>query len=133
MRSSQVFADDILYPTPRVPQAPVVRKPPTQLRRSWNAVRNIRKPSLLRSNLLVGLAVAFLPAVLFASNGLWAHLLPVACLLCLAGTLDTARLLRKRWDFYHAGVLFFLYADLMALAMLTFAAFSETAFQVMMP
>ncbi len=41
-------------------------------------------------------------------------------LLTLIGIFDTARCMRKRWDFYHAGVLLLLYADVMALSLLTF-------------
>jgi hypothetical protein len=41
-------------------------------------------------------------------------------LLALVGIFDTARCMRKQWNFYHAGVLLLLYADLMALCLLMF-------------
>jgi hypothetical protein len=41
-------------------------------------------------------------------------------MLSLAGAGDTARCMRKQWDFYHAGVLLLLYADLMAITLLLF-------------
>ena len=41
----------------------------------------------------------------------------VPVLLTTAGTLDTARCMRKQWDFRHAGVLLLLYADMMTLTL----------------
>ncbi len=41
-------------------------------------------------------------------------------LVTCAATWDTARCLRKRWDFYHGGVLLLLYVDLMVLLMIAF-------------
>jgi hypothetical protein len=40
----------------------------------------------------------------------------VTLLAAIAGTVETARCLRRRWSFYHAGVLILLYSDLMILA-----------------
>jgi hypothetical protein len=41
----------------------------------------------------------------------------IAALLAAAwGMAETARCLRRRWSFYHAGVMLLLYADLMILA-----------------
>ena len=38
----------------------------------------------------------------------------------LLGTADTTRCLRPRWSWYHAGVLFCLYMDLMAITLVLF-------------
>jgi hypothetical protein len=40
----------------------------------------------------------------------------VALLVGAWGMAETARCLQRRWNFYHAGVLLLLYADLMMLA-----------------
>jgi hypothetical protein len=39
-----------------------------------------------------------------------------ALVAALCGMVETARCLRSRWSFYHAGVLILLYSDLMILA-----------------
>jgi hypothetical protein len=55
----------------------------------------------------------------------------VPLLIACAATWDTARCLRKRWSFYHGGVLLLLYVDLMILLMISFlllAPFSSTVF-----
>jgi hypothetical protein len=51
----------------------------------------------------------------------------------LIGTVETVRCMRKRWSFYHGGVLLCIYMDLMALTLILFfllypyfATFSET-------
>jgi hypothetical protein len=49
--------------------------------------------------------------------------LTLPTLLCVAGTVDTARCMRKRWDFYHAGVVLCVYMDLMVLATILFFLF----------
>ncbi len=36
------------------------------------------------------------------------------------GTADTARCMRKRWDFYHGGVLLSVYMDLMVFILVLF-------------
>ena len=48
----------------------------------------------------------------------WWLILPF--LLACAATWDTARCLRKRWSFYHGGVLLLLYVDLMVILMISF-------------
>ena len=40
--------------------------------------------------------------------------------LILVGTADTARCMRKRWDFYHGGVILSVYMDLMVLILVLF-------------
>jgi hypothetical protein len=54
------------------------------------------------------------------SSGIGSAVLPLAVILSMVGMVDTARNMRERWDFYHAGVLLMLYADLMTIAMLIF-------------
>ena len=45
----------------------------------------------------------------------------IACLFAAAwGMAEVARCLRRRWSFYHGGVLLMLYTDLMILAMIVF-------------
>jgi len=46
--------------------------------------------------------------------------LVIPLLVTCAATLDTARCLQKRWNFYHGGVLLLLYMDLMVLMMISF-------------
>ena len=81
---------------------------------------NPRLRSLSRGNLLVlgSLAVA-LPLSHFP------HLQPtnwlvLPLLLMSIGTVDTIRCMRKRWDFYHGGVILCVYMDLMALVLVLF-------------
>lgn len=45
-------------------------------------------------------------------------LLPVGG--ALYGTGETVRCLRRRWSFYHGGVLLLLYTDILALALIVF-------------
>ena len=84
---------------------------------------NPRHRSLLRACVLVfgSLLVAW-PAFV-APHGICASVLPLAALIAFAGSVDTARSMRRRWDFVHAGVLLLLYADMMIVALLTFMAF----------
>lgn len=81
---------------------------------------NPRRRSLLRSNVLVlsslavSLPLAHYPHLEFNP---WLVLPIVGVLL---GTADTARNMRKRWDFYHGGVILCLYMDLMVLVLVLF-------------
>jgi hypothetical protein len=47
-------------------------------------------------------------------------LLLVPTALTAWGTWETIRCLRRRWSFYHGGVLLLLYADILALALVVF-------------
>ncbi len=81
---------------------------------------NFRHRSLTRGNLLVWLSVI---ASFFLSD--FPHnratpLLILPTLGVLVGTADTLRCIRKRWSFYHAGVLLCLYMDLMAVSIILF-------------
>lgn len=83
-------------------------------------VFNIRARSLVRGtsvvmgSLLLALLLAGFPDV---------HPSPLLVLPTLAavyGTWETSRCLRRRWDFYHGGVLLLLYADILVLSMILF-------------
>ena len=81
---------------------------------------DIRRKSLIRGNLLVGLSVvaaAFLSDFPHNRATLW---LAIPALTVLLGTGETVRCIRKRWSFYHAGVLLCIYMDLMAVALILF-------------
>ena len=80
----------------------------------------LRKASLVRGNVLVG--VALLAGILISHTPdlrptLWL-ILPM--LLAMWGTAETARCLQKRWSWYHGGVLLLLYADLMVTVLILF-------------
>jgi hypothetical protein len=79
---------------------------------------NPRQCSLLRGNLLVltSVAVAF-PLSDFPHNRP-TLLLILPALVSIVGTFDTIRCMRKRWSFYHGGVLLCIYMDLMAVALI---------------
>ena len=81
---------------------------------------DIRYKSLIRANVLV--FASLIAAVIlsdFPHNRptLW---LVLPTLFILAGTADTIRCIRPRWSFYHAGVIFCIYMDLMAIALVLF-------------
>jgi len=83
----------------------------------WETL-NPRRGSLLRGNLLVlgSVAMAF-PLSGFPHNR--PNLLLMGPLMLAAmGTADTVRCMRRRWSFYHGGVLLCIYMDLMALALI---------------
>ncbi len=83
-------------------------------------VFNPRRPSLLRGCLIVALSFA-LSLILadFPANRA-NPLLVLPFLLAGLGTVDTARNMRRRWSWYHGGVVLCLYADLMILSMIGF-------------
>jgi hypothetical protein len=81
---------------------------------------DLRRRSLVRANLLV--AVSFLFAV-YLSDFPHNHptmLLVIPTVVALAGTFETIRCMRRRWSFYHAGVILCIYMDLMAIATILF-------------
>jgi CO dehydrogenase/acetyl-CoA synthase gamma subunit (corrinoid Fe-S protein) len=59
------------------------------------------------------LRVAGFPNISELHSSRWQIL---ALLVAAWGMAETARCLRRKWSFYHAGVLILLYADLMILA-----------------
>jgi hypothetical protein len=81
---------------------------------------NPRHRSLARANTLVwgSLLIAVLLSKFPHTEANPLIVLPTA--LALAGTADTIRCIRKRWSFYHAGVLLCIYMDLMAVSLILF-------------
>lgn len=84
------------------------------------AMRDWRQRSLVRANLVVfcSLMIAFKLSD-FPHNrlSLW---LVLPLLLAVAGTLDTLRCMRSRWNWYHGGVILCAYMDLMVLCLILF-------------
>lgn len=83
------------------------------------SILRLRQRSLVRGVVLsvgaffLALGLAGFPHIEKLHGSRWEF----AALLCAAwGMTETARCLRSRWSFYHAGVLIFLWADLMILA-----------------
>ena len=82
---------------------------------------NPRHRSLTRGNILVWGSVVLAVAISHIFPNTRATLFQlIPSLLSIAGTADTLRCIRKRWSFYHAGVLFCLYMDLMAVCVILF-------------
>ena len=81
---------------------------------------HLRQHSLVRGNLLV--ITSIVAAVLLSDfpNNRATLLLIIPAVAAALGTLETARCMRKRWNFYHAGVILCIYMDLMALAIILF-------------
>jgi hypothetical protein len=81
---------------------------------------NLRRHSLSRGNVLVlaSLAVAVILSDFPHNRATMFLLLPA--LFALVGTGETVRCMRRRWDFYHAGVMLCIYMDLMAMAVILF-------------
>jgi hypothetical protein len=75
---------------------------------------NPRRQSLIRASFLV-LASFFAAAWLsdFPHNHATPFLI-LPTLIAFIGTADTVRCMRRRWSFYHGGVLLLIYMDLMA-------------------
>lgn len=89
---------------------------------STTAFFNPRLRSLSRGNALV---VTGLIAALLISH--FPHLRATAWLLLpllavALGMADTVRCMRRRWNFYHGGVLLCIYMDLMVLILVLFLA-----------
>jgi len=84
------------------------------------ALFNPRVKSLARGNLIVLGSLALATWISHAP-----HLRPTLWLILptlgtLLGTADTVRCMRRRWSFYHGGVLLCIYMDLMAITMVLF-------------
>ena len=79
-----------------------------------------RRRSLPRGTLLVLgslLAALHLSRFPHLQTNLW---LVVPLAVIVTGTADTARCMRKRWDFYHGGVLLSVYMDLLVFILVLF-------------
>jgi hypothetical protein len=83
-------------------------------------ILDLRRHSLLRGNLLV--LTSFAVAVLLSDfpHGRATPLLILPAIVAIVGTGETVRCMRKRWDYYHAGVILCIYMDLMAVIMILF-------------
>lgn len=81
---------------------------------------DLRRRSLIRGNALVFLSL--LVAVLLSDfpHNRATLLLLLPAISAVAGTAETVRCLRRRWSFYHAGVMLCVYMDLMAVSIITF-------------
>ncbi len=90
------------------------------------AILHLRQRSLLRG---AGLSLAaFAASLLLAGfphieNLHGSHWQWLAMAGAAWGLAETARCVRRRWSFYHAGVLIFLYAELMILTLTVFLLF----------
>jgi hypothetical protein len=97
------------------------------------AVFHLRCHSLLRGTLLV---LASLFAAIAASGfpnlrpSLW---MVLPALGALYGTWETTRCLRRRWSFYHGGVLLLLYADVLILTLIVFLLLYPWALRLQRP
>lgn len=83
-------------------------------------VFQLRSRSLLRGTVLVlgSLVLALIWAGFPDIHPSLKLILP-SCL-AVYGTWETTRCLRRRWSFYHGGVLLLLYADVLVLALILF-------------
>jgi hypothetical protein len=81
---------------------------------------NLHHHSLMRGNVLV--LASLLAAVLLSDfpHNRATLLLLLPTFFAMLGTGETIRCMRRRWDFYHAGVILCIYMDLMALAVILF-------------
>lgn len=84
------------------------------------AILNPRLHSLLRASTLVLGSLAIAIPISHYPHIQRAPLLVFPLLIALAGTADTVRCIQRRWSFYHAGVMLFVYMDMMTLMLLMF-------------
>ena len=90
------------------------------------AILHLRERSLPRgvafslAAFVVSLRLAGFPN---ADNLHGSHWQIVTLMAALWGMVETARCIRRRWSFYHAGVLILLYTELMILTMTAFLTF----------
>jgi len=84
------------------------------------AFLNLRRHSLSRGNVLVLLSMV--AAVLLSDfpHNRATMLLVLPMLVAIVGTGETVRCMRRRWDYYHAGVILCIYMDLMAMCLILF-------------
>ena len=83
-------------------------------------ILDLRHKSLSRGNLLVLLSFG---AAILLSDFPHNHatlLLLIPTLFAMIGTGETIRCMRRRWNWYHAGVVLCIYMDLMAVCMILF-------------
>jgi hypothetical protein len=87
------------------------------------AVFNFRRRSLLRGNLLVlgSFAASFRISGFPASRATLLLLIPAA--FAFLGTFDTLRCMQQRRNLYHAGVMLYLFMDILAVCLILFFLF----------
>jgi hypothetical protein len=81
-------------------------------------ILNPRHRSLVRGNVLVlcSLALAFRLSDFPHNHATLLLLIPT--IFSIVGTGETVRCIRKRWSFYHGGVILCIYMDMMAVTMI---------------
>jgi hypothetical protein len=87
------------------------------------AIFNPRVHSLRRAIILVLGSLAIAIPLSHFPRIQRAPLLVIPVLVAIAGTADTVRCIQRRWSFYHAGVILFIYMDLMTLMLMLFFLF----------
>ena len=87
------------------------------------AILNPRLHSLLRASTLVLGSLALAIPLSHYPHIQRAPLLVLPLLIALVGTADTVRCIQRRWSFYHAGVLLFVYMDMMSITLMLFFLF----------
>ena len=87
------------------------------------AILNPRVHSLRRAILLVLGSLAIAIPLSHYPRIQRAPLLILPVLIAIVGTVDTVRCIQRRWSFYHAGVILFIYMDLMTLMLMLFFLF----------
>lgn len=98
---------------------PIASSLPTQLQRLLDP----KQKSLLRGNLLVVLSLVVALVISDFPNNRPNLFLILPMFTAVIGTADTVRNMRRVYSFYHGGVIFCIYMDLMALAMIAFFLF----------
>jgi hypothetical protein len=85
-----------------------------------HAFFHLRRPSLLRANLLVlgSFAISFWLSGFPRTRA--TPLLAIPAVLAFLGLGETVRCVHRRWDLYHAGILLLLLMDMMALCLILF-------------
>jgi hypothetical protein len=104
-------------PFPPHPRSRTAATAPTALTLS---LLNPRLRSLARGNSIVFASLAAATPMSGFPHLRENPLLVLPALLCLVGVADTTRCMKKRWGWYHGGVILCLYMDLMALTLILF-------------
>jgi hypothetical protein len=86
-----------------------------------SAIFHPRQRSLARGNLLVLSSILLTFWLSDFPHNRATLLLLVPSATVILGTVDTARCIRRRWSFYHGGVILCLYMDLMAITLVLFS------------
>ena len=84
------------------------------------AVFNIRSRSLVRGTLAVLVSLILAIRWVGFPNIHPSLLVAIPAAGAFYGTWETTRCLRRRWSFYHGGVMLLLYADILVLALILF-------------